>query len=97
MSRKDAPQTLSEVLKQFAKHNKLEKGLDNSKIEELWSKLLGPGIQTYTESIRLVGDTLYVGLSSSVLREELSYGADNIMAMLNEGLQKECIKKLVLR
>jgi len=58
---------------------------------------LGPGIQSYTESIRLVGDTLYVGLTSSVLREELSYGTENIISMLNEGLQKEVIKKLILR
>lgn len=96
-ARKDEPQGIGEVLQQFAKANKLELGLDNAKIEELWEKLLGPGVQAYTESLRLSGSTLYVGLTSSVLREELSYGKDNIIAMLNEGLQKGCIKKLVLR
>lgn len=96
-TRKDEPQALNDVLKQFSKSKKLEKGLDNAKVEALWSKLLGPGIQSYTESIRLVGDTLYVGLTSSVLREELSYGTENIISMLNEGLQKEVIKKLILR
>ncbi|MDG1822091.1 MAG: DUF721 domain-containing protein [Flavobacteriaceae bacterium] len=96
-ARKDEPQALNDVLKQFSKSKKLEKGLDNAKVEELWSKLLGPGIQSYTESIRLVGDTLYVGLTSSVLREELSYGTENIISMLNEGLQKAVIKKLILR
>ena len=96
-TRKDEPQALNDVLKQFSKSKKLEKGLDNAKVEPLWSKLLGPGIQSYTESIRLVGDTLYVGLTSSVLREELSYGTENIISMLNEGLQREVIKKLILR
>lgn len=96
-ARKDEPQGIGEVLQQFAKANKLELGLDNVKIEELWEKLLGPGVQAYTESLRLSGSTLYVGLTSSVLREELSYGKDNVIAMLNEGLQKDCIKKLVLR
>jgi len=96
-ARKDEPQGIGEVLQQFAKANKLELGLDNAKIEELWEKLLGPGVQAYTESLRLSGSTLYVGLTSSVLREELSYGKDNVIAMLNEGLQKDCIKKLVLR
>jgi hypothetical protein len=96
-ARKDEPQGIGEVLQQFAKANKLELGLDNAKIEELWGKLLGPGVQAYTESLRLSGGTLYVGLTSSVLREELSYGKDNVIAMLNEGLQKDCIKKLVLR
>jgi len=96
-ARKDEPQGIGEVLQQFAKANKLELGLDNAKIEELWEKLLGPGVQAYTESLRLSGSTLYVGLTSSVLREELSYGKDNVIAMLNEGLQKDCIKKLILR
>ncbi len=96
-TRKDEPQHLGEVLRQFAKTNKLEKGLDSAKAEALWAKLLGSGVQAYTESVQLVGETLYVGLSSSVLREELSYGKDNIITMLNEALEKECIKKLVLR
>jgi len=96
-TRKDEPQGIAEVLQQFTKANKLESGLDNAKLETLWAELLGPGVQAYTESVRLNGDTLYVGLTSSVLREELSYGKDNIIAILNEGLQKNCIKKLVLR
>jgi hypothetical protein len=36
-------------------------------------------------------------LSSSVLREELSYGKEKIIAMLNEAIGKNVIKKLVLR
>lgn len=95
--RHDEPQHLAEVLRQFKKANKLEKGLDNVKVEVLWAELLGPGIQAYTEAVKLVGNTLYVSLSSSVLREELSYGKDNIIALLNEKLEKESIKKLVLR
>jgi hypothetical protein len=96
-TRKNDPQALEEVLRNFAKSNKLEKGLDNVRIEQLWSKLLGSGVQAYTKSVRLSSSTLYVELSSSVLREELSYGKDNIINMLNEGMQKECIKKIVLR
>ncbi len=95
--RKNEPQGMGEVLKQFSKTHKLEKGLDNAKVVELWEKLLGPGVQAYTESVRLSGDTLHVQLSSSVLREELAYGKGSIISMLNEELKKEAIKKLVLR
>jgi hypothetical protein len=38
-----------------------------------------------------------VQLSSSVLREELSYGKEKIINMLNEELGKTIIKKLILR
>jgi hypothetical protein len=40
---------------------------------------------------------LYIQLSSSVLREELSYGKERIVKILNEALSKELITKLVLR
>ena len=96
-ARKDEPQSIEEVLRQFTNTNKLEKGLDHVKLETLWSNIMGAGVQAYTVSIRFDGETLFVNLSSSVLREELNYGKDNIVAMLNEGLQKDVIKKLVLR
>jgi hypothetical protein len=54
-------------------------------------------VNNYTKAIELKNDTLYVQLSSSVLREELSYGNEKIVNMLNESLGKEIVKKLVLR
>jgi len=42
-------------------------------------------------------DILYVQLSSSVLREELSYGREKIIRLLNEELGKNLIDKVVLR
>ena len=58
---------------------------------------MGNAISKYTTDLKLDRDTLYVQLSSSVLREELSYGIDKIIKMLNEELGKDLIKKLVLR
>jgi len=89
--------SLSDALKEFVKTNKLQKGLDKIEVRDAWVKLMGNGVNSYTTSILLQRDTLYVQLSSSVLREELSYGKEKIIKMLNEGLGKELIKKLVLR
>ena len=96
-ARKDEPQSIEDVLRQFKSNNKIEKGLDNIKLTALGVELMGPGVQAYTKSVKLAGDTLHVSITSSVLREELNYGKDNIIAMLNEGLKKDCITKLVLR
>ncbi|MDX1462328.1 MAG: DUF721 domain-containing protein, partial [Marinirhabdus sp.] len=38
-----------------------------------------------------------ISLSSSVLREELSYGKQKIIRLLNEEMGKELVEKLVLR
>jgi hypothetical protein len=58
---------------------------------------MGNGVNNYTTAIELRHETLFVSLSSSVLREELSLGKTKIIAMLNEEIGKEVIKKLVLR
>ncbi|ALJ06256.1 RNA-binding protein [Pseudalgibacter alginicilyticus] len=89
--------SISDALKEFVETNKLEKGLDKVNVADAWAKLMGNGVNNYTTAIKLERDTLYIQLSSSVLREELSYGKQKIIAMLNEELDKEIIKKLVLR
>ena len=55
------------------------------------------GVANYTTDINLKNGTLYVKLKSSVLREELSYGKEKIVKLLNEKLKKNLIKKIVLR
>lgn len=88
---------ISEVLKDFISENRLEDGLDKIDARDAWLNVMGNGINTYTTNIVLKNDTLYVSLSSAAYREELSYGKDKIIKMLNENLGKELIKNLVLR
>lgn len=95
--RNNEHQKISDILKEFVDSNKLQSGLDKVNVCEAWENLMGNGVNHYTTAIKLERDVLYVQLSSSVLREELSYGKEKIIAMLNEVLGKEVIKKLVLR
>ena len=86
--------TISDALKEFVDTNKLQKGLDKVNVRDAWQQMMGNGVNNYTTAIQLERDTLYIQLSSSVLREELSYGKEKIIAMLNESLGKEIIKTL---
>ena len=88
---------MSDLLKVFVEDNKLQKGLDKVDVRDAWQSLMGNGVNNYTTDVQLKGDVLYVQLSSSVLREELSYGKDKIIKMLNEFLEKDLISKLILR
>jgi len=89
--------SIKDALKEFVTNNNLEKGLDKVNAHEAWVNLMGNGVNNYTTSVTLNRDTLYVSLSSSVLREELSYGKQKIIDMLNEELGKPIIKKLIFR
>lgn len=88
---------ISDILKEFVNNNHLQKGLDKINVQDAWKQMMGNGVNNYTTAIQLENSTLYIQLSSSVLREELSYGKEKIIAMLNEAIGKEIIKKLVLR
>ena len=58
---------------------------------------MGSNINSYTSDIKLKKRTLYVKLSSSVLREELSYGKEKIIKILNDEFGEVIIDKIVLR
>jgi hypothetical protein len=58
---------------------------------------MGNGVNSYTKEVVLKGSTLYVSLTSAVLREELSYGKQKIITMINEELRKDVVKDIVLR
>lgn len=88
---------IGDVLKQFISQNKLEAGMDIVNVRDAWKNLMGNGVNNYTTEIQLKGSTLYVALSSAVLREELSYGKEKIIKMINEELRKDLVTNLVLR
>ena len=89
--------TIGDVLKQIIQVNKLQPGMDQIDVKEAWQNLMGNGVNSYTKNVALRGNTLYVELTSSVLREELSHGKSKIITMINEELQREVIKEVVLR
>ncbi len=88
--------SIKDILDSFIKESKLSKGMQKLKIDEAWTKLMGQGVESYTTRIQLQNKTLVVSLSSSVLREELSYGKDKIVKMINEEMGEEVVKKLLL-
>lgn len=89
--------SLKDLLQNFIVSNKLEKGIDAVMVKEAWEKIMGNGVNAYTQEVVYKNNTLYVYLNSSVLREELSMGKEKILKLLNEELGKEVIQSVVLR
>lgn len=90
------PISLSEVLQSFvASNSKIKKGIDSVDVSKAWFDL-NPAFETYTTTIRLDRETLIVGISSSVFRQELSFGKAKIIERLNDSLGRDLIKKIIL-
>lgn len=89
--------TVGDVLKEIIQANKLQPGMDQIDVKDAWKNLMGNGVNHYTKNVVLKGTTLYVELSSAVLREELGHGKSKIVSMINEELRRDVVKDVVLR
>ena len=89
-------QPIDELMKEMLQENNLQSGMDTIAVKEAWLDVMGQGVMTYTNTIELKKNILVVRLSSSALREELSYRKDKIITMLNENMNKTVIKRIKL-
>ena len=87
---------LKNLINTFLKKNKLEKGLLNIEVKKTWFELMNNGVANYTTDVSLRKKTLYIRLSSPALKEELSYGKEKLIKLINERFKKKIIQKIVL-
>lgn len=80
----------------FLKENKLEKGLLNIELKKAWFELMDNGVANYTTDVNLINKTLYIKLSSPALKEELSYGKEKLIKLINDKFNKTVIEKIIL-
>lgn len=96
MKRKNELNSLKDLIPEMLQENRLEKGMHQIRVQEVWTEVMGNGVANYTESVKLQNGTLLVSLSSSTLREELGYGKEKIVKMVNEALETGLVKNVKL-
>ena len=89
--------SIADILKEIIEKNKLQPGIDEVVVKDAWKSLMGNGVNSYTRNVILKNGTLYVELTSAVLREELTYGKDKIIKLINDELRRDVVKNVVLR
>ena len=94
--RKNENYKIKDLMSNMLQENRLQEGIDQFDVKDAWENVMGKGVMSYTESIKLKKNTLYVKLSSSALKEELNYGKEKIVVMLNESLNNVLIKSIKL-
>ncbi len=87
---------ISDLIPQMLEQNKLQKGMDQIYVKEAWGEVMGKGVLNYTESVSLKNQTIFVKLTSSALREELEYGKDKIVKMMDASLEHVNVKSIKL-
>ena len=87
---------IQNLLDIFLKKNNLEKGLLDLEVKRAWHELMENGVSNYTTDVSLKNNTLYIKLSSPALKEELSYGKEKLMKLINDRFKKKIVQKIVL-
>ena len=97
MEKKHA-QPLSELLSNYFEHNGLLKSkLAEHRVVQAWREVLGESISHYTKNVYFSRRTLYVQLTSAVLRAELLMNKTNLISKLNEYAGVDAVQDIVFR
>ncbi len=94
--RRTNTQTIKEAIDLFLEENSiLTDKLAETRLVNSWGKILGTLTERYTTNIYVHKKTLYVSLSSAVLKSELMMCREKLISRLNEEAGKEVISDII--
>ena len=95
--RRSNTQSLSDILKEYIKQNRLDRRLKEVDIVQGWEDLLGKTIAGYTRNIYIRNGILYVEISSSVVKNELFMMREELCKRINQNAGQEIISKIIFK
>lgn len=88
--------TIGELVREFYELHKGPDYVDELKVINSWSKVVGQFIASHTIDLAIRNRVLFVRVDSDALRSELSYSKSLLLKNLNEMVGKEVILEIVL-
>jgi len=89
-------QKIKDVLAEMYNSRRLKPKLDQLKVKSIWEKMMGPSINKYTREVSLRKGKLLVQIDSAPLKQELNFGKDKIIKMMNEEIGEDVVKAVVI-
>jgi len=97
MRRRDNEQSLKDVLKQVVDLYRKDDKYRQAEVQIAWEEVIGTSIAKKTRSLYIRNKILTISLDSGVLKEELSFGREKIMKMMNENLGYHAVMKVEIK
>lgn len=95
--RKSNIQSISDVLKNYTRENKLDRKLNELDLIKSWESIMGKTVARYTGNLYLQNNTLFVETTSPIVRNELLMMKEEIRVRLNEVAGEELVKTIIFR
>ena len=87
--RKSNAESIGVLLHRYLREEGLETPLNQHRLINAWADVMGQGIMHYTGERFIKGQTLYVQIRSSVLKQDLMMSRAMIVRRLNEHVQAQ--------
>jgi predicted nucleic acid-binding Zn ribbon protein len=88
--------TLGEALGYLIKEYRLEKGLKEAAVLNIWENIAGKVITARTKRTYLKDGVLHIYLTSSVVRNELMMLRDALRSQINSRAGEEVVREIML-
>ena len=88
---------VGDIIRKLMKNPKLAEKMDELDALDVWKELIGDNLQKFVVGAKMYKGNLHVTLSSSVLRNELSYKKSELKEQINKQLGKEIVRKIILK
>ncbi|MCK9411971.1 MAG: DUF721 domain-containing protein [Prolixibacteraceae bacterium] len=89
--------SIGSAIKGFLKESKFDRKLAEVDAVSSWEFIIGKPIARATTSIYIKNETLYVNLSSSIVRNELFMMRNDIIRAVNDHAGRIIVKEIVLK
>lgn len=96
MKKKNAS-SIGDLIQHFLREERLESPLNEQRLIDAWSVILGPAMASYTDGLFIKNQTLYVHLTSAALRQELMMGRELLVKNLNRHVGAQVITNIIFR
>ena len=88
--------TLGDALSDLVREYRLEKGLKEAEVLNIWESIAGRVITARTKRTYLRDGVLHIHLTSSVVRNELMMLRDSLKNRINSRAGEEVVREIVL-
>lgn len=89
--------SIAELVRVMCREEGLETPLNEYRLINAWSQVLGQAVQSYTKDLKIYNQVLFVTLTSSVLRQELLMNRKALVRKLNDFVKAQVITDIVFR
>ena len=89
--KKSNTEQIGTILNRYLREEGLETPLNQYRLINSWAEVMGQGIMNYTGERFIKGQTLYVQIRSSILKQDLMMSRATIVRRLNEHVQAQVI------